>query len=207
MKPDILNIGISSTLPIRQQTEQFFYDNYTLSSPLSFRWEFMWVRESTIAGISVEIITIAVQKLMNRVMSGDVTVGIASLNDVVQFFRESGKFPMNDGTRFWYFDRRYQERVPVIERTGGDSFDDANKFSYIATWETRITEWWKVPLYDIVFAIDDGTQREGNSPVGVVSRRNMRKIPNLKSVVSDISARAEWACLNSLPYRKRYPRG
>ena len=44
---------------------------------------------------------------------------------------------MNEGIQFGYFDRKYQKEVPVIERVGGDSFDEANRFSYVDTLEKK----------------------------------------------------------------------
>ena len=112
----------------------------------SFLSQFSLIRTSRNSPVSrlvgttpIEIVCTWADQLVNRLMSGDMSLGIAKLGDLVMSFWKYWKIPLNESSQFWRFDKEFRWVKPILELIWDGMwenwFDDANRFWFKRTGE------------------------------------------------------------------------
>ncbi len=203
-----LTLGIASSMPNMDMTRELFLKYYGITLPA--RTSEILLRENRI-----KLVLLWVDSLVQRIMSWDMFLGIAGRGQMIESFAKRGKMPLEDMTRFGYRDDGYRALRPLCELIwygyGYKWFEDANKFWFRKTGETEEIQWRNIPLYTVPFAIDNrwinDEVADVDFPVWVTSMRVMRKNPQARSIVKDISDCASDLYNTSWYYRNVYPRG
>ncbi len=203
-----LSLGIASSMPNIDMTRELFLQYYGIALPSRTSKVLVWEN-------SIKIVLLWVDSLVQRVMSWDIFLGIAGRGQLIESFGKQGKIPLEGMTQFGYRDDGYRSLQPVFELVGdgyGEKwFEDANKFWFRKTGETEEIQWRKIPLYTVPFSIDNrwvnDVITDEDFPVWITSMRVMRKNPQARRIVKDISDRVSDLYNTSWYYRNAYPRG